>query len=563
MKRVGLVMFVVILWSTNSFAQSAPAVPDIAPLERAVQESPQDANVHVQLSQGYAMVDRPLQALEAMEHAVAISPDSVDFLRARATLATWAGDYARARDSYRRLAKLQPDDHDVALNFARVNAWSGRTDAAVDAYKQYLRAKPDSPSGWIELARSEMWRGNYAAALDNLDTYQDRFGNDDACTRERAAVLARAGRPREALDILEPLFRAHADDYELTLTRTIALTADRRTREASQAFDALRQLQPDSSDTRSVERTVRNALGSTADPGVNLYRDSSTLEILRVEPRATMVFASGTALSGGFEHEQLRADKGSGLEQIDGTESARHDQIWIGAAHPFAGVNLRGRVGQSRTAIDSLTAYAIGADVMPFDGLTLSVERSSGLFVVSPRTVGLGLHQVSHSGRVEWSPTLRLVVAGNVRSQTLSDNNRRWEFTLQPRYSVARTERLNLDLGAVVGHLSTRTNYDNGYYDPSRYQYYGFTAYPYWKMRENVGLGMSLGLGAQRDDFSPAFRPGGNASAEATFGIFKPWALKVSGGGIFNQRLGSGAFGGYSASVSVIRKFSFTSSAAR
>jgi hypothetical protein len=137
----------------------------------------------------------------------------------------------------------------------------------------------------------------------------------------------------------------------------------------------------------------------------------------------------------------------------------------------------------------------------------------------------------------------------------LTDGNRRWEFTFSPRYSVARLERLNLDLGLIVSQLSTKTNFDNGYYDPSRYQYYGFTAYPYWKVRESIGLGMSLGLGAQRDDFSPAFRLGGNATAEATFGIYSPWALKVSGGGISNQRLGSGAFGGYSAGVSVIRRF--------
>jgi len=139
--------------------------------------------------------------------------------------------------------------------------------------------------------------------------------------------------------------------------------------------------------------------------------------------------------------------------------------------------------------------------------------------------------------------------------QALSDGNRRWEFTLAPRYGVARTEHVNLDLGGVVSQLRTRTNFDNGYYDPSLYQFYGFAAYPYFKIRENVGLGLSLGLGVQRDDFSPTFRLGSSATAEATIGIYKPWALKVSGGGISNQRLGSGAFGGYSAAVSVIRRF--------
>ena len=48
---------------------------------------------------------------------------------------------------------------------------------------------------------------------------------------------------------------------------------------------------------------------------------------------------------------------------------------------------------------------------------------------------------------------------------------------------------------------------------------------------------------------------GGNATVEATFGIYRRWALKVNGGGMFNQRLGSGAFRGYGAGVSLIRRF--------
>ena len=85
-----------------------------------------------------------------------------------------------------------------------------------------------------------------------------------------------------------------------------------------------------------------------------------------------------------------------------------------------------------------------------------------------------------------------------------------------------RTQRLNLDLGVVVSQLRTTTNFDNGYYDPRRYQYYAVTAYPYWKVSETIGAGLSLALGVQRDDFSPRFRFGGNASGELTFGIFSP-----------------------------------------
>ena len=271
-------------------------------------------------------------------------------------------------------------------------------------------------------------------------------------------------------------------------------------------------------------------------------------------PRASVSFPSGATLAAGSEHERLSANRGSGLEQVDGAENARHDQVWVSAAQQFGSLTVRGRIGQSRTSDSDLTAYAIGADLAQGDGLRLSFERNSGFFVVSPRTIGLGLRQVSHRAGFEWAPGISWRIVADVWQQSLSDGNDRWEFTVAPRRGVARTERLNLDLGFTVTQLRTTTNYDNGYYDPSLYQYYAFTAYPYWKVGENTGLGLSLALGVQRDDFSPG-RLGGNATAEATFGIYRRWALKVNAGGIFNQRLGSGAFRGYGAGVSLIRRF--------
>jgi hypothetical protein len=217
-------------------------------------------------------------------------------------------------------------------------------------------------------------------------------------------------------------------------------------------------------------------------------------------------------------------------------------------------VNLRGRVGQARAGTESGTLYTLGADLAPFDGLKLSLERSSGFFVMSPRTIGLGLRQVAHHAGLDWS-ALDFHVAVDGSYQTLSDGNRRWEFTLSPRRGVMRTARMNLDVGVVVSQLGTARNLDNGYYDPRRYEYYAAAAYPYWKLRESIGLGLSLAAGVQRDDVSRQFRFGGNATGEATFGIYDPWGFKIAGGGIFNQRSGTGAFRGYGASVSFIRRF--------
>lgn len=515
----------------------------------------QDVDSWVRVSQTFAMNNQPAQALDAIERAFELSPDAVEILRARATLATWSGEYGTARESYERLVRLVPDDHEVVLNLARVAAWAGKTDAAVDAYARYLRVEPNAAGAWIELARTEGWRGNYSAALRALDEYEARFGGDVGHAREKAGVLARAGRPDEALGILEPLLHEHPDDYDLNVTRTVVLTTLQRRREAAASLQTVRRLQPDTPETHSAERLYRTALAPVADPSMNVYSDSSTLTIQRVAPRAAMTFAGGTTLTVGSQHDWLTARRGSGLEPINGTEDARHDEVWVGAAQQFGRFAVRGQVGQARTAVRDLTVYQIVADLRPADGVVLVLERDAGFFVVSPRTIGLGISQVGHRASLEWSPAIRWQISADIREQTLSDGNHRQEFTVSPRYGLARTEQINFDLGVTVSQLRTATNYDYGYYDPALNEFYAVTAFPYWKVRESIGVGASLAMGVQRDDFSPSFRPGGHAAVEATFGIYSSWALRVTAAGTLNQRLGSGAFRGHTTGVTLIKRF--------
>jgi hypothetical protein len=265
--------------------------------------------------------------------------------------------------------------------------------------------------------------------------------------------------------------------------------------------------------------------------------------------------SSGTTVGAGYEHERLTAPVGSELAPVNGGPDTQHDHIWVTAGQQVGLVNLRGGVGREKTMAGGLTSYAVGADFTPIDGLKFSFERNSGFFVVSPRTIELGLQQVGHRAQLDWSPSFSSQIFVDVLHQDLSDGNRRWELTVSPRRSIARTQHVNVDLGAVVSQLRATTNFNNGYYDPKKYEYYAAAAYPYWKVSENIGVGLSLSLGAQRDDFSPSFRVGGNVTGEATFGIYNAWGLKVTGGETLNQRLGTGAFRGHGASVSLIRRF--------
>ena len=207
-------------------------------------------------------------------------------------------------------------------------------------------------------------------------------------------------------------------------------------------------------------------------------------------------------------------------------------------------MTVGGTLGQARLESHDLVTYSGTMKVTPSDTFAFSLERRSTFAAISPRTVALGLSRLIHRGQVEWAPAIRYVVAADASHEKLSDGNERWEVFVAPRAAVARTEHLNLDLGFLAHRFGATHDLQNGYYDPREYEYYSVVIAPYWKISDNVGINVSAGLGGQRDDSSTAFRFGGNASAEATFGIYERWLLKLHGSTTANRRLESGAFRG-------------------
>jgi hypothetical protein len=366
--------------------------------------------------------------------------------------------------------------------------------------------------------------------------------------------MANGGRPAKAHDLLEPLLAAAPDSYALNLSRTIALARQQRTREALESLQVLRRLGTDPVGLRSAERVVRAELASSAEPGITVYSDSDHLKVQRFAPTATLALASGTKISGGYERTRLEAAAGSGLERHDGTTSADVDQVGVGLAQKLGRLSFGVRLGQATVDASRRLTYSGSVQVRPTDSFLLSAERSEGLFVVSPRTVGIGITTVAHHLEAQWSPGMRYHIVADGLHQRLSDGNERLEITVAPRRAVARRARFNLDLGVTAYRLETTQDLENGYYDPSRYDYYAVTAFPYLKVHENVGVALTISAGAQRDATSP-FHFGGTIAGEATFGIYAPWLLKVHGSATMNQRLQSGAFRGIGGGLSLVRRF--------
>ena len=529
-------------------------VSDVAlALSRAVEVSPDDPVLHFRLSQAHAAANDAVAAQRAIERALTLRPADPEYVRAAAVLATWNGDYPSATRRYRQLQALQPADTTIALDLARVSAWSGETSDAVDAYRQYLDAHPDAADVWLDLATAESWRGRYTSALAALDEYHNRFGESRAYSLVLARVLAGAGRPTRAVDVLEPLWQQDPGSYEVNLARAIAFTMRRSIADTHDALTSVRRLDPTSRETRNAERLARAMLGSSIEPGFTFYSDSDDLQVARIAPSGSLMLASGTRLSAGYARYLLRAASGSGLDRIAGG-TAIHEQSWGELAQALGGLTVSGRVGSATSDARRRPLHALGIQWRASDAFTIGVEQSHGFVVISPRTVELGLTEQRYRGDFLWTPTVATTVAAEATSQEFSDGNRRLELRVAPRRAFVRTESMNLDLGLSAYRLETSRDLGNGYYDPRKYEAYQATAYPYFKVSENVGLGLSFAAGAQREGQRP-FHFGGGASAEATLGIYEPWVLRVTGSATHNLRQESGAFRGYAGSVVLMRRF--------
>jgi predicted Zn-dependent protease len=525
-------------------------------LTHAIEARPDDPELYARLSRACAEAGRPNAALAAIRGAVALRPNDPAYLKAMAELAAWSGDYAAARTAYETLLGLEPGNTGAVLNLARVSVWSGRTDQATTLYHRYLQAVPTDAEAWLETARSESWRGNDAGALSLLEQYRLRFAETDAYRRELASVLTRARRPRQALDVLRSIPDAQSSQPDLASIAALAHIEAGDQAAAARAVGLALATHTEPQQAESLMRQMRKAFGSVVQPSGTGYGDSDGLRSYRLPIMASYALAAAVRVEGGYERQELSARIGSGLERSDGGRDVGLDWVWAGTqVRPATGFRIRAAAGRLESNTSDEWTYLAGLSAAPVDGLTLHYEYEHTLLTVSPRAVSLGIARDLNRLRLAWQPSLDLAIDVDTSWEGLSDENERWAFRIGPRWGLLRNQYLNLDLGASAYLFGTRLDLDHGYYDPSLYEAYMVTVTPYFKLSENHGLSVFLEGGAQRDDSTTKFEPGGSAATELTMGIYQAWMLKVNASATFNARLASGAFRGFSSGIGLARRF--------
>jgi len=524
--------------------------------QRAVQLLPNDPNLHFRLSQQYSILKDPNNAFLEIEKAVELDPKNIEYLKSRAQIANWIGKSEIARDSYERVLSLSPDD-ETLLNLARTESWTGELDKSVRDFKKYYAKHPEDKEALLDYAEAECWRGNFPSALSLLEKYRTDFGETTDYLKLKARALASAERPTAAMALISPLLEKSPDDYEVIFSQAIAQHYGNRPREALKSVETLERLRPLSRETEDIKRFVITSLRSNAELGFDFYNDSDHLNIFTSRLRGTYFLMPETFLEAGVTNDVLTAKKGSGLEQLNGDEEALHTRAWLGVGHRFSPkVAVEGQLGASSAEGEvRFPTYNLSVDLQPSDELKVRAEKDYGYYVVSPRTVSIGIRRDANRLQVTWSPDLNYTIDSNFSYSTFSDDNTLWEVLLGPRRAVLRTEKLNLDIGVNAWWFGFDEDFDHGYYAPELYQRYMVTGFSYWKINEESGVSFIVSLGVQKDNTMDNLRFGADASFEGTFGVYRDWMFNIKGAATNNIRQGTGAFRALTIGAALTRRF--------
>lgn len=184
-------------------------------IAEATRHAPKDPVLFYRLSQVRAGLEQPKEALAAINRAVELDPDNVEYLRGRAMHANWNGDYKTGQDSFRRILKLKSGDKEAMLGLARSYSWEEAYDKAAPAYRKYVEKQPQDKKALMEYIEVEAEQGNYPAAAELGARYRKKFGEDLDYWLHMADIYALSGNDRASVEAIEQASRYAKDDPKL------------------------------------------------------------------------------------------------------------------------------------------------------------------------------------------------------------------------------------------------------------------------------------------------------------------------------------------------------------
>ena len=156
--------------------------PDIA-IERAraaLTELPSNPDLHHLLGLALSQKGQLAAALESLDHALVLAPDSARFHVTRAQISLASGDVNAARSDLSAAAQQNPNALPAYLGLARIELAAGKLDAAEAQLRLAARVNPDDTGVLMMQGQLALARGQADAALGALNRVAEQLPNNPA-----------------------------------------------------------------------------------------------------------------------------------------------------------------------------------------------------------------------------------------------------------------------------------------------------------------------------------------------------------------------------------------------
>jgi Tfp pilus assembly protein PilF len=540
-------------------ARAGTAEAAAAAYARAADLAPTDADAQREASRAHAVAQQPGPALQYLERAIALRPGDDALKLDRVRLANWQGDYALSERTLDELLAEDPQRADVSADLGRVRAWQGRLDEADALFARHLEAFPDDRTAWIDRARIAIWRGDYARAIELLDAHDAQFPAppDRSADAERARALAWSGRWRAAKSLNDALLAADGESYDELFTATLLHRRHHRPVEALPWLERVRALKPEAKEGLDLARGTWLPLRSRLGLDVARFEDSEDIEIDSIGARGAWRFADASWLRAELQRRDFSAPAGGPFAPVGGGEAIDERRTLLGLDHaPDAALALSLRLGRSR--VDGLDDATIGRAALQWrarDEWSLALDAGRDRVAASPRSLSLDLTQRWLGAGLEWKPDLRWRALVRLEHGRYSDDNDVLTLDASVWRAMYRSQSWQWDLGGVA----LWQDFDDaapgaGYYAPDGYRRLQVAGRAYWRWTDDHGLALDLATGLQRDGDSDGWKSASDLSAEAVFGIFSDWELRLRAA-YSDRRQASGNFDGRSIGASLEYRF--------
>jgi anaphase-promoting complex subunit 3 len=240
----------------------------LQPLVSSPAATPQMYN---QLGWCYHRLNKPKEATEAFEHAIALAPaddsnyvDLVKVLEAHNFLQV-------ALDAANRAAKLFPNSAAIFNLKGSIESRLSQFTDAITSYEHSVEAQSSSSEGWLGLGRAQVSAGLIPDATSTFTTAIQRFPNEARLKVVYAEMLLNHADPTDrtagtrAEQLLKQAIANDATNPEAFFELGKIELDDRRLTDASQHLERAAKLLPESSQVHFVLSRVYRRLNRIAD----------------------------------------------------------------------------------------------------------------------------------------------------------------------------------------------------------------------------------------------------------------------------------------------------------